>query len=161
MSQMKQWPAIHSACVVELLMGLGVMVIGAVFLFEVHSEPRPYGDPGDLGSAAFFPGLVALAVTILGGLMALLSWRPGNRDSLLNGHLGRVLLGYALMTLLAVSLPWLGIWLVAMTCVPLMALLFGERRWSVLLALALIPPFMVVQLFEGAMGIYFPRGIIL
>lgn len=146
---------------VETLMGVGVMGIGLLFLRTVHATPPPFGDPGDIGSAAFFPGLVALLVAAVGLVQTLLAWRPASPASIASGRTARALVAYALMVAVALGLPWLGIWLTAMLAVPLLALLFDERRWPVLLALAVIPPTLVIHLFEGVMGIYFPRGVLL
>jgi uncharacterized membrane protein YgaE (UPF0421/DUF939 family) len=70
-------------------------------------------------------------------------------------------MAYAVMVAMVVSMRFLGIWLVAMLAVPLLALCFGERRWYMLLALAVVPPALVIHLFEGVMGVYFPRGMLL
>ncbi len=147
--------------ILETLMGLGTLAVGLVFLRVVHASPPPYGDPGDIGSAAFFPGLIALLVSALGVVLLLLAWRPHLPTSIATGQTSRALLAYALMVTVAAGLPWLGIWLVAMLAVPLLAVLFGERRWWVLLILAVVPPALVIHLFEGVMGIYFPRGVLL
>ncbi|AXY41652.1 tripartite tricarboxylate transporter TctB family protein [Halomonas sp. JS92-SW72] len=145
---------------VETLMGLAVMAVGLLFLRIVHATPPPYGDPGDIGSAAFFPGLVALLVTGVGLVLVLMAWRPAAPVSMSRGRTSRALVAYGLMVAVAAGLPWLGIWLVTMLAVPSLALLFGERRWPLLLALAIVPPTLVIHLFEGVMGIYFPRGVL-
>ncbi|MCA1770679.1 MAG: tripartite tricarboxylate transporter TctB family protein [Halomonas sp.] len=147
--------------VLETLMGLGTLSVGVVFLRIVHASPPPYGDPGDIGSAAFFPGLIALLVSALGVVLVLMAWRPHLPRSIATGQTSRALLAYALMVAVAAGLPWLGIWLAVMLAVPLLAVLFGERRWGVLLILAVVPPVLVIHLFEGVMGIYFPRGVLL
>ena len=142
----------------EMAMGLGTLAVGGIFLRIVHASPHPYGDPRDMGSAAFFPGLVALVVCALGVVLVLMAWRPRPPAPLVAGRTSRALLAYAVMVAVAAGLPWLGIWLAVMVAVPLLALLFGERRWTVLALLAVVPPTLVIHLFEGVMGIYFPRG---
>ncbi|MCE8040410.1 tripartite tricarboxylate transporter TctB family protein [Halomonas sp. MCCC 1A11062] len=146
---------------IETLMGLAIMAVGLLFLRTVHASPPPYGDPGDIGSAAFFPGLVALLVAACGLVLALLAWRPSAPPPMTKGHTSHALLAYALMIAVSAGLPWLGIWLASMIAVPVLALLFGERRWMLLLVLAVLPPTLVIHLFEGVMGIYFPRGVLL
>lgn len=145
----------------EMAMGLGTLAVGVVFLRIVHASPPPYGDPSHMGSAAFFPGLVALVVCALGVVLVLLAWRPKPPAAIAVGRTSKALLAYALMVAVAATLPWLGIWLAAMLAVPLLARLFGERRWTVLTLLAVVPPTLVIHLFEGVMGIYFSRGVLL
>lgn len=147
--------------ILETLLGLGTLTVGLVFLRIVHASPPPYGDPGHIGSAAFFPGLVALLVSALGVVLVLMAWRPHLPTSIATGQTSRALLAYGLMVAVAAGLPWLGIWLAAMLAVPLLALLFGERRWMALMILAVVPPVLIIHLFEGVMGIYFPRGVLL
>ncbi|WP_404299181.1 tripartite tricarboxylate transporter TctB family protein [Halomonas sp.] len=146
---------------VETLMGVGVMGIGLLFLRIVHATPPPFGDPGDIGSAAFFPGLVALLVSAIGLVLTIMAWRPASPAAMASGRTARALVAYALMVGVTAGLPWLGIWLSSMLAVPSLAVLFGERRWGVLVILAVVPPVLVIHLFEGVMGIYFPRGVLL
>lgn len=147
--------------ILETLMGLGTLSVGVAFLRIVHESPPPYGDPGYIGSAAFFPGLLALLVSALGVVLVLMAWRPNLPTSVATGQTFPTLLAYGVMVVIAAGLPWLGIWLAAMLAVPSMALLFGERRWGALMLLASVPPLLVIHLFEGVMGIYFPRGVLL
>lgn len=151
----------RSTRLLETLMGLGTLAVGLVFLRIVHASPSPYGDPGYIGSAAFFPGLIALLVAAIGVVLILMAWRPHPPTPIKTGRTSRALLAYALMVIVAIGLPWLGIWLTSMLTVPLLALLFGERRWGILLILAVVPPVLIIHLFEGVMGIYFPRGELL
>lgn len=148
----------RSTRILESVMGIGTLVAGLVFLRIVHDSPSPYGDPGYIGSAAFFPGLIALLVAALGVVLILMAWRPHPPTLIKTGRTARALLAYLLMIVVVAGLPWLGIWLTSMLAVPLLALLFGERRWGILLILAIVPPVLVIHLFEGVMGIYFPRG---
>ncbi|MEG3080234.1 tripartite tricarboxylate transporter TctB family protein [Halomonas sp. 5021] len=148
----------RSTRLLETLMGLGTLAAGLVFLRIVHAPTAPYGDPGYIGSAAFFPGLMALLVAALGVVLMLMAWRPQPPTPIKTGRTSRALSAYVLMVVVAIGLPWLGIWLTSMLAVPLLALLFGERRWYILLILAIVPPVLVIHLFEGVMGIYFPRG---
>lgn len=143
------------------LLALGVIAIGISFLRIVHGTPPPYGAPGDIGSAAFFPGLVALLVTGLGVIMLLGTWRASANVVFERGRTGVALIAFLLMLAMALLINVAGIWLVSMLAVPLLAVCFGEKRWYVLLALAVIPPTVVIHLFEGVMGIYFPRGMLL
>ncbi|MBR2514592.1 MAG: tripartite tricarboxylate transporter TctB family protein [Halomonas sp.] len=146
---------------IETILAFAVIAVGVVFLRIVHGTPPPFGDPRDIGSAAFFPGLIALLVTGLGVVLLLSAWRPAFSVAFESGHTARALVAYVLMVAMVVSLRFLGIWLVTMMAVPLLALCFGERRWYVLLALAVVPPALVIHLFEGVMGVYFPRGVVL
>jgi hypothetical protein len=143
------------------LLALGIVAIGVSFLRIVHGTPPPYGAPGDIGSAAFFPGLVALLVTGLGVVMLLGTWRANANVIFERGRTGLALIAFLLMLAMALLINVAGIWLVSMLAVPLLAVCFGEKRWYVLLALAVIPPTVVIHLFEGVMGIYFPRGMLL
>lgn len=154
----RTWPG---GRLIESLLALAVIAVGVMFLRIVHGTPPPFGDPRDIGSAAFFPGLIALLVTGLGVVLLLSAWRPASSVAFESGHTARALLAYALMVAMAVSIRFLGIWLVTMLAVPLLAMCFGERRWYVLLALAVVPPTLVIHLFEGVMGVYFPRGVLL
>ena len=42
----------------------------------------------------------------------------------------------------------------------LLALLWGERRWLVALATALITPLLIFLLFDNVLKIRFPRGVL-
>lgn len=150
------------ARVVETLAALAIIAVGLMFLSIVHSQERPYGSPGDIGSAAFFPGLISLLVSALGIVHLLLIWsRPRGDGYQPKEGSWRAMGVYAGMLALMSSLNVLGIWLVAMLAVPLLAVCFGERRWLVLLILAVLPPAVVIHVFEAGMGIYFPRGVLL
>ncbi len=149
------------------LLPAAITSIGVVFLSEVYDASAPYGSTTDISSAAFFPGLIALFVTALGVALLLSTWRLGGSstetipsdEEPADNH--RAWSAYGLIVSLAVGMPWLGIWLTAMLGVPLLASLFGERRWWVLALLAFVPAVLVIHLFEGLMGVYFPRGELL
>lgn len=60
--------------------------------------------------------------------------------------------------LFAVALPWLGFLLSGALLVAAAALLLGNRRYGVILAMAVLAPLLLSQFFERAMVIYLPAG---
>jgi hypothetical protein len=147
------------------LIAVVITGVGVIFLKIVHSPPQPFGNPTDISSAAFFPGLMSLLLTALGIALLIFQWRniPNQTEGShveTGGKNSRVLFAYALICAMAIGLPWLGIWLTAMIAVPALALCFGEYRWQMLFALSVLPAIVIIHLFEKVMGIYFPKGVL-
>jgi len=140
-----------------------IMCVAAVFLFNIHGYSTPYGAPWDIGSAAFFPGLIALLLAVLGIFSLISQWQKIDKTAqakpVVNKSSYKIVISYCFITLITLALPWLGIWLTAMIIVPALSLCFGERRWKMLLLLSVLPPFIIIHLFEDVMGIYFPTGV--
>jgi putative tricarboxylic transport membrane protein len=65
----------------------------------------------------------------------------------------------ALLGLLVVLLPWLGAYLVLILVCLLVPLLWGERRWYIVLPYALLFPTVVMYLFAQVLMVYFEPGI--
>ena len=58
----------------------------------------------------------------------------------------------------AAALPWLGFLLSGAALVAASALLLGNRRWLLILAIAILTPLLLDQFFVRAMVIYLPAG---
>ena len=148
--------------IADTIVGLLVGAAGTAALAIVWGEPRPYGDPADIGSAAFFPSLVAAGL-VIGGLLliakALLAGdaaAPATRLPLPAAI--RVACGVLLIVAAVLALPRIGIWPVALLVVPAGAWLFGLRDWRWGLVLTLVPALLIISTFERILGVYFPRG---
>jgi NADH:ubiquinone oxidoreductase subunit 6 (subunit J) len=154
---------VHKRQIIGSIIAISVIFIAAIFLYNIHSFNHPYGAPWDIGSAAFFPGLIALLLVILGVFILIEQWKKNETRTAYmqvekNNNI-KIITTYTLISAIILTLPLLGIWLTAMIIVPALALCFGENRWKRLLLLCVLPPFIIIHLFENVMGIYFPTGV--
>lgn len=64
-----------------------------------------------------------------------------------------------LLVLIASLMPWLGAYLVLISVCLLLPLLWGERRWSILLPFAILFPTIIMFLFAQVLQVYLEPGI--
>ncbi|MGP9631978.1 hypothetical protein ACT3R7_02820 [Halomonas sp. AOP43-A1-21] len=86
----------------------------------MHSASPPSGAPQDIGSAAFFIGMIVLLATRLGVALPLSAMRLRFSGMSERGNTAWTLVAYALA--MAVSIHFLGVWLVTMLALLLLAL---------------------------------------
>ena len=65
----------------------------------------------------------------------------------------------ALLVMLVLLLPWLGVYLSLIVVCLLLPLLWGERRWKLLLPFAAIFPTVIVLLFSQVLKVYLEPGV--
>lgn len=137
------------------------MAIASAALVLVLGRGHPLGDPLDIASPAFFPfiaslliGIASLSLTIQ-AVLSLRPFRPGFPRPW--GSPG-VLPVMALFVAYALLMPWLGMWLTSAIAVALLAWILGLRRAWLLVLLALVPPYVVIRIFESALNILFPEA---
>lgn len=88
----------------------------------MHSAPPPSGAPQDIGSAAFFIGMIVLLATRLGVALPLSAMRLRFSGMSERGNTAWTLVTYALVVAMVVSIHFLGVWLVTMLALLLLAL---------------------------------------
>ncbi|RUR43418.1 hypothetical protein [Vreelandella populi] len=59
---------------IESLLEFAVITAGLVFLNIMYGTPPPFGAPRDIGSAAFFLGMIVLLATGSGVVLLLSAW---------------------------------------------------------------------------------------
>jgi putative tricarboxylic transport membrane protein len=65
-----------------------------------------------------------------------------------------------LLTLAVMSIEWVGTYIAIMLACLLLPVLWGERRWKILIPYALIFSTAVVLLFSKLLGVYFEPGLL-
>lgn len=142
----------------DLWIGVLGVTVALVALWPVATGAL--GDPLDVSTPAFFPmvaglliGLAALSVLVDAALrLGSPRWawpRPWRVPGLMPAM--GLLIAYAMLV------PVLGMGLASALAVPGLAWIFGLRHMGVLLLLAIVPPWLVIWLFESALNILFPR----
>ena len=112
----------------------------------------------------FFPRLLLWFII---GLTLLLPFEhlfgPQNRRKLDKGRTQAIrpmaYITTGLMVALLIAMPWLGTYLTLIAVCILLPLLWGERRWLVLLPYAILFPSIVMWLFSQVLKVYLAPGI--
>ena len=65
-----------------------------------------------------------------------------------------------LLLLLLLALPWLGVYLTLILVCLLLPVLWGERRWALLLPFAVLFPTVIILLFAQVLKVYFEPGVL-
>jgi putative tricarboxylic transport membrane protein len=65
-----------------------------------------------------------------------------------------------LLTLIVLSVKWASTYLAIIAVCVLLPLLWGERRWKIIIPYALVFPTVVMLLFSKALGVYFEPGLL-
>jgi putative tricarboxylic transport membrane protein len=142
----------------DRLVGLAIALVGlgAVGLGSQLREGTSTGGPG----TRFLPVLLGLLVAVLGAGIALRPGAPEVGEAPAPGGAGRV--AWTLGTLVAYVFAMGRVGFVLAT-VPFLAVLFlvyGERRWPVVLAVALGATGATYALFAMWLGVPLPPGIL-
>lgn len=109
----------------------------------------------------FFPTIAGALCLFLGLLIAL---RPGGGNNLeaLRERAARwnvsALAGVSIAY--AIALPYLGFVLASFLVLLILQPLFGVRRWYLVLAVALVTPLLIQQIFYRAFVLMLPRGVL-
>lgn len=112
---------------------------------------------------AFFPRLLLWLIALLTLLLPFERRLFGNGPQLDKGRARPVgamtLLTIALLGLLVLLIPLLGTYLVLIGVCLLLPLLWGERRWRLIIPYALLFPTAVMLLFAQVLKVYFEPGM--
>ena len=129
----------------------------AVALGSQMREGTATGGPG----ARFLPVLLGLIVAVLGAGIAL---RPGvskaGEDAPDAGGAGRVAWTLGVVVAYVLALGYLGFLLATAPFLAVLFVAYGERRWPVVLAVALGATGATYALFAMWLGVPLPRGIL-
>jgi putative tricarboxylic transport membrane protein len=137
--------------------GLGLALVGAVaiYLATGFREGTAHGGPG----TRFLPILLAVIVIVLGAALALRpSASEGPAEPLAPNGLSRVT--WTLGALLAYVLAFgrLGFLLATVPFLVVLLLVYGERRWPIVLAVAVAATGASYALFAMWLGVPLPPG---
>jgi putative tricarboxylic transport membrane protein len=138
--------------------GVGMALVGliGVALGSQLREGTATGGPG----ARFLPVLLGLIVAVLGAGIAL---RPGASevgDAPAAGGAGRVAWTLGALAAYVLVLEPLGFLLATAPFLVVLFLAYGERRWPVVLAVALGATGATYALFALWLGVPLPRGVL-
>lgn len=145
--------------------GLAVAALGALTLLVLI----PYGivSPSDVKTLAlapeFWPLIIAAMFTLMGALLVI--W-PSEADAdsqieagFITRRLPRMLLVLALLFTFYFLIPHAGMVLPAMIVIFVLSWFAGERRWHLLVILAVAIPALLTVFFTGIANIPIPLGI--
>ncbi len=111
----------------------------------------------------FFPRLLLWTIGVLALLLPFEHIHLRRRDEDIDEHRSVSIkpisfVTAALLALVVASMPWLGTWVTMTLVCVLLPLLWGERRWIVLVPYAIVFPGLVVLLFSGVLKVYLEPG---
>jgi hypothetical protein len=139
--------------------GLGLTLVGlvAIFLASRFREGTATGGPG----TRFLPILLAVIVIVLG---AVLAFRPtaseGAGEPLAPGGARRAMWTLAAILAYVLAFGRLGFLLATAPFLAILLLVYGERRWLVVLAVALGATGAAYALFAVWLGVPLPPGLL-
>lgn len=151
----------------NLWSGVAMATIGLLFVFVLI----PYGvvEPKKVKYAAlspsYYPRFVAIALVLLGVAVTvrsvIMKQAVVQSDDVAHPHaFRRILIMFAILAVYAVSIPWLG-FIVASTLVLLSTFyLAGERRWLLIIGLAVVLPLALYFFFLKVASVPIPLGIL-
>lgn len=113
----------------------------------------------------FFPRLLVWTIALLSVLLPFEHLiKPGGRAHFHKARSERIgtmaYLTIGLLILLILSVPIVGTYFAIVLVCLLLPLLWGERRWLILIPFAAIFPTLVMLLFAKGLGVYFDSGLI-
>lgn len=112
---------------------------------------------------AFFPRLLLWVIVLLTLILPFEHRLFRNARQLDKGREqpvgSMVYFSVALLVVLLLALPWLGMYLSLILVCLLLPLLWGERRWKILIPFAVIFPSVIVVLFSQVLKVYFEPGV--
>ena len=143
----------------ERVMGAGAALVGLVAIAESLrlTEDTLTGGPG----TRFLPLSLGLIIAVLGGAIALRPAR-GRAAEAPAGPGGRLRLAGSLVGLVLYALAFerLGFLVSTSMFVALLLVFYGERRWPVVLAVAVGAAGATYAVFAWWLGVPLPRGIL-
>lgn len=143
----------------ERLMGVAAVVVGLIAVSESLrlTEDTLTGGPG----TRFLPASLGLIVAVLGGAIAL---RPprGRPEEAPAGLAGLLRIAATLVSLVLYALVFerLGFLVSTSMFVALLLVLYGERRWLVVIAVAVGAAGATYAVFARWLGVPLPPGIL-
>ncbi|BDP41261.1 membrane protein [Deinococcus aetherius] len=149
----------------DLLVALGVTVLGVLLL--IGTLQIPFGINAVVGPRVF-PLIVSVGMTVLGALLTVNALRgeraepAAEEDTDPNapvnlGAAGIILGGFLLG---AVLLPSLGFVLGTALMYFAVAYAFGERRWGLMVVVALVVALVTYEVFTRGLGLTLPPGVL-
>ena len=140
---------IAAVVLIGLGIGYGVLTVGL-------PERTMPNTPGP----RFFPWIITTSLLSLAAAMLIRAWRrlASEIDAGLGVVPGRGAVALGAFALYVVALPWVGFLASTMPFFAVLMALFGERRWWVLAAGAVVVPIVVFVLFRHGFQIILPAG---
>ena len=143
----------------ERLMGVAAIVVGLFALAETSrlAEDTLTGGPGP----RFLPAALGLIVAVLGGAIALRS-SPDRPRPPAAGPGSRLRIAATLtgLVLYALAFERLGFLIASAAFMALLLLLYGERRWLVIVAVAVGAAGATYAVFARSLGVPLPPGLL-
>jgi putative tricarboxylic transport membrane protein len=142
----------------DRLVGLAVALLGlvAVGLGSQLREGTSTGGPG----TRFLPVLLGLIVAVLGAGIALRPGKPEAGETPAPGGMGRVAWTLGALVAYVFAMGRVGFLLATVPFLTVLFLVYGERRWPVVLAVALGATGATYALFAVWLGVPLPPGIL-
>lgn len=142
----------------ERMMGVAAVLVGLVAIAESVrlAEDTLTGGPG----SRLLPAALGSIIAVLGGVIALrpARGRPAEVPAVAGGGL-RIAATLVGLVLYALAFERLGFLLSTATFVALLLVFYGERRWPVVLAVALGVAGATYAVFAGWLKVPLPPGI--
>lgn len=144
------------------LLGLISMTLGVVAITLAAESSYSLRDFFQASSPLFFPAIIAIGL-IFNGLIilrsALRQHLPSSAplDSQADRTDQRTLLGLLTLSLYWASMPWLGFWASSSLVIAALAMLFRAASAIRVLIIALVFPYLVIQIFWNAGHIILPQ----
>ncbi len=140
-----------------VLTGIGILV---ALPFEVPDAGLQ--TLGDMTSAAFFPMLAAILITLSGIALGLRTFVLRHRDggALLNPMGSRPLLMVAGFVVYIPLIHWLGMVSASAIAVLILPLVYGYRDYRWIVPITVLIPVSVYLLFEKVLKVLFPHGAV-
>lgn len=142
----------------ERVMGVAAVVVGLLAVAESFrlAEDTLTGGPG----TRFLPMTLGLIVAVLGGAIALRPSPGAIREARAWGSHRRVAATLAGLVLYALAFERLGFLIASSAFVAFLLVLYGERRWLVVLAVAAGAAGATYSVFARALGVPLPPGLL-
>jgi hypothetical protein len=150
----KPVPRLHADIVIALaVLGFCAIVLGLTFTFDTIPAALTHGM-----SAAAFPRLLLAVIAVL---VLALAWSARGRADEVREPVPAMVYYTAAAMLAVMGVLWLaGFYVAAVAAIVGIGMLWGERRWALLLASGVGLAFGLYLLFTKGFGILLPRGLI-
>ena len=137
-----------------------VVLIGLGIGYGVLTAGLPERTMPNTPGPRFFPWIVTVSLLVLSAAMLVRAWRrlASESDAGLGVVPGRAAVAFGAFALYVVALPWIGFLAATVPFFAVLMALFGERRWWVLAAGAVVVPIVVFVLFRHGFQIILPAG---
>ena len=137
-----------------------VVMIGLGIGYGVLTAGLPERTMPNTPGPRFFPWIITASLLVLSVAMLVRAWRrlASEVDAGLGVVPGRGAVAFGAFAIYVVALPWVGFLAATMPFFAILMALFGERRWWLLAAGAVVVPIVVFVLFRHGFQIILPAG---